>query len=92
MNYASIYCNILDKKCKVYNQCPFLTEDEAEKENINQAAESCRKILNHVNEEVKLMENLLVRTFSTSSFKKTGLCGSALYMHYYIPACCDVFI
>uniref|UniRef100_A0A8C1ABW0 Rho guanine nucleotide exchange factor (GEF) 1 n=1 Tax=Cyprinus carpio carpio TaxID=630221 RepID=A0A8C1ABW0_CYPCA len=37
------------------------TDDETEKENINQAAESCRKILNHVNEEVKLMENLLVR-------------------------------
>uniref|UniRef100_A0A8C1XG84 Rho guanine nucleotide exchange factor (GEF) 1b n=1 Tax=Cyprinus carpio TaxID=7962 RepID=A0A8C1XG84_CYPCA len=35
------------------------TDDETEKENINQAAESCRKILNHVNEEVKLMENLL---------------------------------
>jgi len=44
--------------------------DETEKENINQAAESCRKVLNHVNEEVKLMENLLVRTFSTSSLKK----------------------
>ncbi len=45
----------------VYNQCPFLTDDKAEKENINQAAESCRKILNHVNDQVKHIENLLVR-------------------------------
>lgn len=37
------------------------TDDPAEKENIQQSAECCRKILNHVNEEVKLMENLLVR-------------------------------
>uniref|UniRef100_A0A3Q4BJS1 DH domain-containing protein n=1 Tax=Mola mola TaxID=94237 RepID=A0A3Q4BJS1_MOLML len=37
------------------------TEDPTEKERIKQSAECCRKILNHVNEEVKLMENLLVR-------------------------------
>lgn len=32
-----------------------------EKERIQQSAECCRRILNHVNEEVKVMENLLVR-------------------------------
>uniref|UniRef100_A0A8C7G280 Rho guanine nucleotide exchange factor (GEF) 1 n=1 Tax=Oncorhynchus kisutch TaxID=8019 RepID=A0A8C7G280_ONCKI len=37
------------------------TEDTLEKESIQQSAECCRKILNHVNEEVKQMENLLVR-------------------------------
>lgn len=37
------------------------TEDPIEKERIQQCAECCRKILNHVNEEVKQMENLLVR-------------------------------
>ncbi|MBN3300495.1 ARHG1 factor, partial [Amia calva] len=35
------------------------TEDEKERKNVHQAAECCRKILNHVNEEVKTMENLL---------------------------------
>ncbi|KAK7886869.1 hypothetical protein WMY93_026490 [Mugilogobius chulae] len=35
------------------------TEDSTEKERIQQSAECCRKILNHVNEEVKMMENLL---------------------------------
>lgn len=39
----------------------YSTEDPAEKERIQQSAECCRKILNHVNEEVKVMENLLVR-------------------------------
>ncbi|XP_052433901.1 rho guanine nucleotide exchange factor 1 isoform X6 [Carassius gibelio] len=53
------------------------TEDETEKENINQAAESCRKILNHVNEEVKLMENLLIlkdyqRRLDTSGLKPSN--------------------
>lgn len=53
------------------------TENEAEKENINQAAESCRKILNHVNEEVKLMENLLIlkdyqRRLDTSGLKPSN--------------------
>lgn len=45
-----------------------LTENVVEKENIQQAAECCRKILNHVNEEVKYMENLLVGTFLAKSF------------------------
>ncbi|XP_045899903.1 rho guanine nucleotide exchange factor 1b isoform X4 [Micropterus dolomieu] len=35
------------------------TEDPTERERIQQSAECCRKILNHVNEEVKVMENLL---------------------------------
>uniref|UniRef100_A0A3Q3C797 Rho guanine nucleotide exchange factor (GEF) 1 n=1 Tax=Haplochromis burtoni TaxID=8153 RepID=A0A3Q3C797_HAPBU len=37
------------------------TEDLTEKAAIEKSAECCRKILNHVNEEVKVMENLLVR-------------------------------
>ncbi|KAM9436305.1 rho guanine nucleotide exchange factor 1 isoform 1-T1 [Clarias gariepinus] len=50
------------------------TEDNVEKENIQQAAECCRKILNHVNEEVKYMENLLTlkdyqRRLDTSGLK-----------------------
>ncbi|XP_077069195.1 rho guanine nucleotide exchange factor 1 isoform X9 [Siphateles boraxobius] len=53
------------------------TVDEAERENINQAAESCRKVLNHVNEEVKLMENLLIlkdyqRRLDTSGLKPSN--------------------
>ncbi|KAI2655223.1 Rho guanine nucleotide exchange factor 1 [Labeo rohita] len=53
------------------------TDDAVEKENINQAAESCRKILNHVNEEVKLMENLLIlkdyqRRLDTSGLKPSN--------------------
>ncbi|XP_043116917.1 rho guanine nucleotide exchange factor 1b isoform X3 [Puntigrus tetrazona] len=53
------------------------TDDEMEKENINQAAESCRKILNHVNEEVKVMENLLIlkdyqRRLDTSGLKPSN--------------------
>ncbi|MBN3313777.1 ARHG1 factor, partial [Atractosteus spatula] len=35
------------------------TDDEAEKNRIQQAADCCKKILNHVNDEVKNMENLL---------------------------------
>ncbi|XP_067304728.1 rho guanine nucleotide exchange factor 1 isoform X3 [Pseudorasbora parva] len=59
------------------------TENEAEKENIIQAAESCRKILNHVNEEVKLMENLLIlkdyqRRLDTSGLKPSN----ELYSEY----------
>lgn len=53
------------------------TEDATEKEKINQAAESCRKILNHVNEEVKQMENLLIlkdyqRRLDTSGLKPSN--------------------
>ncbi|XP_036394334.1 rho guanine nucleotide exchange factor 1b isoform X1 [Megalops cyprinoides] len=50
------------------------TEDSAERESIQQAAECCRKILNHVNEEVKKMENMLTlkdyqRRLDTSGLK-----------------------
>ncbi|XP_069560004.1 rho guanine nucleotide exchange factor 1 isoform X3 [Brachyistius frenatus] len=50
------------------------TEDPTEKERIQQSAECCRKILNHVNEEVKMMENLLTlkdyqRRLDTSGLK-----------------------
>uniref|UniRef100_A0A4W4H3F1 DH domain-containing protein n=1 Tax=Electrophorus electricus TaxID=8005 RepID=A0A4W4H3F1_ELEEL len=59
------------------------TEDNAERENIQQAAECCRKILNHVNEEVKHMENLLTlkdyqRRLDTSGLKPSN----DLYMEY----------
>ncbi|TKS82308.1 Rho guanine nucleotide exchange factor 1 115 kDa guanine nucleotide exchange factor [Collichthys lucidus] len=57
--------------------------DPAEKENIQQSAECCRKILNHVNEEVKLMENLLTlkdyqRRLDTSGLKPSN----ELYTEY----------
>lgn len=53
------------------------TDDKVEKENINQAAESCRKILNHVNDEVKVIENLLIlkdyqRRLDTSGLKTSN--------------------
>nr|XP_055066059.1 rho guanine nucleotide exchange factor 1b isoform X2 [Misgurnus anguillicaudatus] len=53
------------------------TEDEEEKSNITQAAECCRRILNHVNEEVKLMENMLIlkeyqRRLDTSGLKPSN--------------------
>ncbi|XP_010739689.3 rho guanine nucleotide exchange factor 1 isoform X1 [Larimichthys crocea] len=59
------------------------TDDPAEKENIQQSAECCRKILNHVNEEVKLMENLLTlkdyqRRLDTSGLKPSN----ELYTEY----------
>ncbi|XP_051574615.1 rho guanine nucleotide exchange factor 1b isoform X2 [Myxocyprinus asiaticus] len=53
------------------------TGDDTEKSNISQAAECCRKILNHVNEEVKHMENLLIlkdyqRRLDTSGLKPSN--------------------
>ncbi|KAI4883625.1 hypothetical protein NFI96_012917 [Prochilodus magdalenae] len=59
------------------------TEDGTEREFIQQAAECCRKILNHVNEEVKLMENLLTlrdyqRRLDTSGLKPSN----DLYLEY----------
>uniref|UniRef100_A0A8C3G2C3 Rho guanine nucleotide exchange factor (GEF) 1 n=1 Tax=Cyclopterus lumpus TaxID=8103 RepID=A0A8C3G2C3_CYCLU len=53
------------------------TEDPTEKERIQQSAECCRKILNHVNEEVKVMENLLTlkdyqRRLDTSGLKPSN--------------------
>ncbi|XP_072317501.1 rho guanine nucleotide exchange factor 1 isoform X2 [Eucyclogobius newberryi] len=59
------------------------TEDSKEKERIQQSAECCRKILNHVNEEVKMMENLLTlkeyqRKLDTSGLKPSN----ELYTEY----------
>ncbi|XP_044064706.1 rho guanine nucleotide exchange factor 1b isoform X3 [Siniperca chuatsi] len=59
------------------------TEDPTEKERIQQSAECCRKILNHVNDEVKLMENLLnlkdyQRRLDTSGLKPSN----ELYTEY----------
>lgn len=59
------------------------TEENAEKENVQQAADCCRKILNHVNEEVKHMENLLAikdyqRRLDTSGLKPSN----ELYLEY----------
>ncbi|KAJ8335028.1 hypothetical protein SKAU_G00406670 [Synaphobranchus kaupii] len=53
------------------------TEDKAEKESVEQVAECCRKILNHVNENVKDMENLLTlkdyqRRLDTSGLKPSN--------------------
>ncbi|XP_046896207.1 rho guanine nucleotide exchange factor 1b isoform X2 [Hypomesus transpacificus] len=59
------------------------TEDSKEKESIQQSAECCRKILNHVNDEVKQMENLLTlkdyqRRLDTSGLKPSN----ELYTEY----------
>ncbi|XP_030013096.1 rho guanine nucleotide exchange factor 1 isoform X2 [Sphaeramia orbicularis] len=59
------------------------TEDLTEKERIQQSAECCRRILNHVNEEVKVMENLLTlkeyqRKLDTSGLKPSN----ELYTEY----------
>ncbi|XP_036372012.1 rho guanine nucleotide exchange factor 1-like [Megalops cyprinoides] len=59
------------------------TENKEEKESVQQAAECCRKILNHVNEEVKDMENLLTlkdyqRRLDTSGLKPSN----DLYLEY----------
>ncbi|XP_016893481.1 rho guanine nucleotide exchange factor 1 isoform X3 [Cynoglossus semilaevis] len=59
------------------------TENTVEKERIKQSAECCRKILNHVNEEVKVMENFLTlkdyqRRLDTSGLKPSN----ELYTEY----------
>ncbi|MFT7800608.1 rho guanine nucleotide exchange factor 1 isoform X3 [Arapaima gigas] len=59
------------------------TEDQEEKAKVHQAAECCRKILNHVNEAVKEMENLLTlkdyqRRLDTSGLKPSN----DLYQEY----------
>lgn len=59
------------------------TEESDEKERIQQSAECCRRILNHVNEEVKVMENLLTlkeyqRKLDTSGLKPSN----ELYTEY----------
>ncbi|XP_018587746.1 rho guanine nucleotide exchange factor 1 isoform X3 [Scleropages formosus] len=53
------------------------TEDPEEREMVQQAADSCRKILNHVNEEVKEKENLRMlkdyqRRLDTSGLKPSN--------------------
>ncbi|KAK0150820.1 Rho guanine nucleotide exchange factor 1 [Merluccius polli] len=53
------------------------TEEPAEKESIQQSAECCRNIVNHVNEEVKTMESLLnlkdyQRRLDTSGLKPSN--------------------
>uniref|UniRef100_H3CRZ0 Rho guanine nucleotide exchange factor (GEF) 1 n=1 Tax=Tetraodon nigroviridis TaxID=99883 RepID=H3CRZ0_TETNG len=59
------------------------TEDPAEKERIQQSAECCRKILNHVNEEVKVMENLLSLKEYQRKLDTSGLKPSIeLYTEY----------
>ncbi|XP_034729099.1 rho guanine nucleotide exchange factor 1b isoform X1 [Etheostoma cragini] len=59
------------------------TDNPIEKDRIQQSAECCRKILNHVNEEVKVMENLLTlkdyqRRLDTSGLKPSN----ELYTEY----------
>ncbi|XP_077382413.1 rho guanine nucleotide exchange factor 1 isoform X2 [Festucalex cinctus] len=59
------------------------TEHPGEKVRIHQSAECCRKILNHVNEEVKVMENFLTlkdyqRRLDTSGLKPSN----ELYTEY----------
>ncbi|XP_034029897.1 rho guanine nucleotide exchange factor 1b isoform X2 [Thalassophryne amazonica] len=59
------------------------TENAAEKERIQQSAECCRKILNHVNEEVKVMENLLTLKDYQRRLDTSGLRPSnELYTEY----------
>ncbi|KAJ8388840.1 hypothetical protein AAFF_G00125960 [Aldrovandia affinis] len=59
------------------------TEDSTERESIQQAAECCRKILNHVNEEVKDMENLLTLKDYQRRLDTSGLKPSTdLYAEY----------
>ncbi|XP_048116215.1 rho guanine nucleotide exchange factor 1b isoform X3 [Alosa alosa] len=59
------------------------TVDNDERQKVEQVAECCRKILNHVNEEVKSMENLLTlkdyqRRLDTSGLKPSN----ELYTEY----------
>lgn len=46
----------------------YLSDDTAEKDKVKQAADCCRKILNHVNQAVKESEDKQVRRFWTSPF------------------------
>ncbi|XP_035285347.1 rho guanine nucleotide exchange factor 1-like isoform X3 [Anguilla anguilla] len=59
------------------------TVDQTEKESVEQAAECCRKILNHVNENVKDMENLLTLKDYQRRLDPSGLKPSNdLYVEY----------
>uniref|UniRef100_A0A3P9J0G3 Rho guanine nucleotide exchange factor 1 n=1 Tax=Oryzias latipes TaxID=8090 RepID=A0A3P9J0G3_ORYLA len=59
------------------------TDNSNEKEKVEKSAECCKRILNHVNEEVKKMENLLIlkeyqRKLDTSGLKTSN----DLYVEY----------
>ncbi|XP_062277937.1 rho guanine nucleotide exchange factor 1b isoform X2 [Scomber scombrus] len=59
------------------------TEDSSERESIQQSAECCRKVLDHVNEEVKVMENLLTLKDYQRRLDTSGLKPSTdLYTEY----------
>ncbi|XP_017165188.1 rho guanine nucleotide exchange factor 1 isoform X4 [Poecilia reticulata] len=59
------------------------TEEKEEKESIQQSAECCRKILNHVNEEVKTMGNMLTLKEYQRKLDTSGLKASVeLYTEY----------
>ncbi|XP_027866695.1 rho guanine nucleotide exchange factor 1 isoform X6 [Xiphophorus couchianus] len=59
------------------------TEEKEEKESIQQSAECCRKILNHVNEEVKTMGNMLTLKEYQKKLETSGLKASVeLYTEY----------
>ncbi|KAM4735852.1 rho guanine nucleotide exchange factor 1 isoform 2-T7 [Anableps anableps] len=59
------------------------TEDPDEKESIQQSAECCKKILNHVNEEVKTMGNMLTLKEYQKKLDTSGLKASVeLYTEY----------
>ncbi|XP_032413551.1 rho guanine nucleotide exchange factor 1 isoform X6 [Xiphophorus hellerii] len=59
------------------------TEEKEEKESIQQSAECCRKILNHVNEEVKTMGNMLTLKEYQKKLDTSGLKASVeLYTEY----------
>lgn len=59
------------------------TENSDEKEAIQQSAECCRKILNHVNEEVKTMGNMLTLKEYQKKLDTSGLKASVeLYTEY----------
>uniref|UniRef100_A0A8C6TBY3 Rho guanine nucleotide exchange factor (GEF) 1b n=1 Tax=Neogobius melanostomus TaxID=47308 RepID=A0A8C6TBY3_9GOBI len=78
--------DIIPTEMQRLTKYPLLLENIAkntEKERIQQSAECCRKILNHVNEEVKSMENLLTlkeyqRKLDTSGLKPSN----ELYTEY----------
>uniref|UniRef100_A0A8C5F9W9 Rho guanine nucleotide exchange factor (GEF) 1 n=1 Tax=Gadus morhua TaxID=8049 RepID=A0A8C5F9W9_GADMO len=77
--------DIIPTEMQRLTKYPLLLEniDQEEKDKILQSAECCRKILNHVNDEVKYMENLLnlkdyQRRLDTSGLKPS----TDLYTEY----------
>lgn len=65
---------------------PSPTEEPAEREKVEQAAECCREILHHVNQAVRDMEDLLVSmalpSQATSALRLGLLFGLTLRSHY----------